>query len=62
MSIDEYVTCTGWFKVLMTEFKVVSGRKDGVDLVMIYRHVVIFFVAWFGQEKRYFALKQDLPM
>ena len=42
MSIDEYVTCTGWFKVLMTEFIVVSGRKDGVDLVLIYRHVVIF--------------------
>ena len=42
MSIDEYVTCTGWFKVLMTEFIVVSGRKDGVDLVLIYCHVVIF--------------------
>ena len=28
MSIDEYVTC-----MLMTEFIVVSGCKDGVDLV-----------------------------
>ena len=26
----------------MTEFEVVSGRKDGVDLVLIYRHEVIF--------------------
>ena len=26
----------------MTEFIVVSGRRDGVDLVLIYRHVVIF--------------------
>ena len=26
----------------MTEFIVVSGHKDGVDLVVIYRHVVIF--------------------
>ena len=24
------------------KFIVVSGRKDGVDLVLIYRHVVIF--------------------
>ena len=40
----------GWFNVLMTEFIVVSGRKDGVDLVLIYRHVVIF-VARFGYEK-----------
>ena len=32
----------GWFNVLMTEFIVVSGHKDGVDLVLIYRHVVIF--------------------
>ena len=37
----------GWFIVLMTEFIVVSGRKDGVDLVLIYRYVVIF-VARFG--------------
>ena len=37
----------GWFNVLITEFIVVSGRKDGVDLVSIYRHVVIF-VARFG--------------
>ena len=36
----------GWFNV-MTEFIVVSGHKDGVDLVLIYRHVVIF-VARFG--------------
>ena len=26
----------------MTEFEVVSGRKDGVDLVLIYRHQFIF--------------------
>ena len=26
----------------MTEFIVVSGHKDGVDLVLIYRHVLIF--------------------
>ena len=37
----------GWFNVLMTEFIVVSGRKDEVDLVLICRHVVIF-VARFG--------------
>ena len=37
----------GWFNVLMTEFIVVSGRKDGVDLALIYHHVVIF-VARFG--------------
>ena len=47
MSIDEKVTCVGWFNVLMTEFIVVSGRKDGVYLVLIYRHVVIF-AARFG--------------
>ena len=29
------------------KFVVVSGCKDGVDLVLIYRHVVIF-VALFG--------------
>ena len=39
-----------WFNVLRTEFTVVSGRKDGVDLVLIYLHVVIF-VARFGLEK-----------
>jgi len=33
---------SSWFNVLMTEFIVVSGRKDGVDLVLIYLHVVIF--------------------
>ena len=37
----------GCFNVLMTEFIVVGGRKDGVYLVLIYRHVVIF-VARFG--------------
>ena len=37
----------GWFNVLMTEFIVVSGRKDKVDLALIHRHVVIF-VARFG--------------
>ena len=42
MSIDEQVTC-----MLMTEFIVVSGCKDGVDLVLLYRHVVTF-VAQFG--------------
>ena len=42
MSINEQVTCVGWFNVLMTEFIVVSGHKDGVYLVLIYRHVVIF--------------------
>ena len=37
--------------MLITEFSiVVSGRKDGVDLVLIYRHVVIF-VARFGSER-----------
>ena len=40
----------GWFNVLMTEFIVVSGRKDGVDLVLIYRYVVIF-IARFGKKK-----------
>ena len=30
----------GWFNVLMTEFIVVSGRKNEVDLVLICRHVV----------------------
>ena len=39
----------GWFNV-MTEFIVVRGRKDGVDLILIYRHVVIF-VERFGQEQ-----------
>ena len=39
MSLDEQVTC-----MLMTEFIVVSGCKDGVDLVLIYRHVVTFVV------------------
>ena len=29
------------------KFIVVSGRKDGVDLVLIYRYVVIF-IARFG--------------
>ena len=42
MSLDEQVTC-----MLMTEFIVVSGCKHGVDLVLIYRHVVTF-VAQFG--------------
>ena len=42
MSLDEQVTC-----MLMTEFIVVSGCKDGVDLVLIYRYVVIF-IARFG--------------
>ena len=28
--------------MLMTEFIIVSGCKDGVDLVLIYRHVVTF--------------------
>ena len=42
VSLDEQVTC-----MLMTEFIVVSGCKDGVDLVLIYRYVVIF-VARFG--------------
>ena len=32
------------------KFIVVSGRKDGVDLVLIYRYVVIF-VARFGLNK-----------
>ena len=32
------------------KFIVVSGRKDGVDLVLIYRYVVIF-IARFGTEK-----------
>ena len=41
----------GWFNVLTTEFiLVVSGRKDGVDLVLIYRLVVIF-VAQFREER-----------
>ena len=44
MSIDEQVTCTC---MLMTEFIVVSGCKDGVDLVLIYCHVVTF-IAQFG--------------
>ena len=32
----------GFFNVLMTKFIVVSGHKDGFDLVLIYHHVVIF--------------------
>ena len=32
----------GWFNVLVTGFIVVSGRKDGLYLVLIYHHVVIF--------------------
>ena len=32
------------------KFIVVTGRKDGVDLVLIYRFVVIF-IARFGSEK-----------
>ena len=28
--------------MLMTEFIVVSGCKDGVDLVLLYRRVVTF--------------------
>ena len=32
------------------KFIVVTGRKDGVDLVLIYRYVVIF-IARFGYEK-----------
>ena len=36
-----------WFNVLMTEFIVVSGRKDRVDFALMYRHVFIF-VARFG--------------
>ena len=51
MSTDEKVTCTGWFKVLMTEFIVVSGRKDRVDLVLIYRHVGIFRSAIWTRKK-----------
>ena len=43
MSLDEPVTC-----MLMTEFIVVSGRKDGVDLVLIYRYVVISVIARLG--------------
>ena len=42
MSLDEQVTC-----MLMIEFIVVNGCKDGGDLVLIYRHVVTF-VAQFG--------------
>ena len=37
----------GLMCLYMTEFIVVSGHKDGVYLVLIYRHVVIF-VAPFG--------------
>ena len=44
----------------MTEFIAVSDRKDGVDLVLIYIAMSLFFVARFGQEKSYFALKQDI--
>ena len=42
MSLDEQVTC-----MPMTEFIVVSGCKDGVDLVLIYR-LVVTFVVQFG--------------
>ena len=34
MSIIEKVTCMGGFNVLVSEFLVVSGRKDGVDLIL----------------------------
>ena len=39
---DKEGTCVGWFNVLMTEFIVVCGHRDGVYLVLICRHVVIF--------------------
>ena len=42
MSLDEQVTC-----MPMTEFIVVSGCKDGVDLVLMYR-LVVTFVVQFG--------------
>lgn len=34
MSIIEKVTCMGGFNVLVSEFLVFSGRKDGVDLIL----------------------------
>ena len=48
----------GWFNVLMTEFIVVSGRKDGVYLVYIYRHVVNF-VARLDKKKKSVILHQN---
>ena len=45
------------------KFIVVSGRKDGVDLVLIYRYVVIFVARSIWIRKRsYFASKQGLPV
>ena len=41
----------------MTEFEVVSGRKDRVDLVLIYRHEVIFRSAIWIRKK--FILHQN---
>ena len=38
------------------KFIVVSGRKDGVDLVLIYRYVVIF-IANLDKKKKLFCIK-----
>ena len=50
----------GWFNVLMTEFIVVSGRKDGVDLVLIYRPCSYFRSTIWIRKRRYFASKQSV--
>ena len=44
------------------KFIVVSGRKDGVDLVLIHRYVVIFHSTIWIRKRSYFASKQGLPV
>ena len=55
MSIDEKVTCVGGFNLLISEWLVVSGQKNRVDLILTYSHLE-FFVA----RRSYFASKQGL--
>ena len=45
----------GWFNVLMTEFIVVSGRKDGVDLSPFRSAIWI-------RKRSYFASNKGLPV
>ena len=47
MSIDEQVTCVGWFNVLMTEFIDVSGRKDVVYLYLSLSYLYLSSYSYF---------------
>ena len=52
----------GWFNVLMTEFIVVSGRKDRVDLNCFDLSPCSYFRSTIWIRKRnYFSSKQGLP-